>query len=320
MSTPRDLQVHAVRAMARDVLAVELRDPSGAPLPGAAPGAHVDLHLPSGLVRSYSLVDALGAATQPAYTVGIARDAASRGGSAWVHDQLRVGQRLRVAGPRNAFALDPAHRQVLLVAGGIGITPLVAMARHCAAHGIAWQLLACARSASRLAFLDELRALDPTRVHVHADDEHGGPPDLAALLASHDWQGVYACGPAPMLDALTRITQAAGWPEGRLRMERFQAPAQEHATPAAGFELVLQRCGQTTRVEPHESVLDALERVGVDHPWSCREGLCGSCEATVLDGAVDHRDSVLGAAERAANDRMLVCVSRCGGARLVLDL
>jgi ferredoxin-NADP reductase len=319
VTTPRELVVHAVRAMARDVLAVELRARDGAPLPGAAPGAHVDLHLPNGLVRSYSLVDALGAPAQAAYTVGIARDAASRGGSAWVHEQLRVGQALRVAGPRNAFALDPAHRKVLLVAGGIGITPLVAMARHCHTAGIDWQLLACARSASRLAFVDELRALDPARVRLHVDDEAGGPPELAGLLGARDWQGVYACGPAPMLDALTRAAQAAGWPEGRLRMERFRA-AEAEGAPATGFELVLQRCGKTTRVEPQESVLAALERLGVDHPWSCREGLCGSCEAPVLEGTVDHRDSVLGPAERATHDRMLVCVSRCGGTRLVLDL
>ncbi len=320
MTTRRELVVHAVRAMARDVLAVELRAGDGAPLPGAAPGAHLDLHLPGGLVRSYSLVDALGAPTQAAYTVGIARDAASRGGSAWVHDQLRVGQALRVAGPRNAFALEPAHRKVLLVAGGIGITPLVAMARHCHAAGIDWQLLACARTASRLAFIDELRALDASRVQLHVDEVQGAAPDLGALLAARDWQGVYACGPAPMLDALTRAAQAAGWPEGRLRMERFRAAEAAGAAPAAGFELVLRRSDKTTRVEPQESVLAALERLGVDHPWSCREGLCGSCEAPVLEGTVDHRDTVLGPAERAAHDRMLVCVSRCGGPRLVLDL
>jgi ferredoxin-NADP reductase len=317
MSTALELVAHAVRCIARDVLSIELRAPDGRPLPGAAPGAHLDLHLPNGLVRQYSLVDALGAATQPAYTIAVGRDAHSRGGSAWVHDRLRVGQALRVGVPRNLFALDPAHRRVLLLAGGIGITPIYAMARHCAAAGLEWELLACARSAARLAFAEELKALPGGHLSMHFDDEQGGPADLAAWIGGRQGDGVYACGPAPMLDAVQAATQ--GWAAGRVRMERFTAAAADTAGDRP-FELLLARSRQSTRVAAQESVLAALERLGVEHPWSCREGLCGTCEAPVVDGRVEHRDSVLDAAERAAGRRILVCVSRCAGPRLVLDL
>src|SRR5690606_22399788 len=150
---------------------------------GAAPGAHIDLALPNGLTRQYSLLNAEGAAQQDSYQVAVGLDARSRGGSSWIHDRLRTGQALRVRAPRTLFAMDPAHRRVLLVAGGIGVTPILAMARHCAAQGLDWELLACARSASRLAYLDELKALAGARLRTHFDDEQGGPMNLVPLLA-----------------------------------------------------------------------------------------------------------------------------------------
>lgn len=317
MSAALSAQVSAIRAVARDVLAVELRSAAGGPLPGASPGAHIDLALPNGLVRQYSLVEALGTPEQDRYTVAVGLDAQGRGGSRFVHERLRVGDALRISAPRNAFAMDPSHRRVLLLAGGIGVTPIVAMARHCAAQDLDWTLVACARSAARLAYLEELRALAGPRLRTHFDDEHGGPIDLAALLAPRCWDGVYACGPAPMLDALAHAT--AGWPSDAVRTERFKAPD----TPAAtgrSFELVLQRAGLRTQVDATESVLDALERLGVDHPWSCREGVCGTCDARLLEGDVEHRDYVLTPDEKSARQRMMVCVSRCTGNRLVLDL
>lgn len=312
-----DVVVGAVRAVARDVLQLDLRARDGTPLPGAAPGAHIQLHLPGGQVRAYSLVNALGHARQDCWRIAVGWDAKSRGGSHWIHEKLRVGQTLQVTAPRNLFAMDPAHRRVLLVAGGIGITPVHAMAQHCAAQGLQWELLACARSAPRLAYLEELKALAGARLETWFDDERGGPVDLRARLAERRWDAVYACGPAPMLDALVQAT--GHWPEGSVRLERFKAE------DAAGgerkrFELVLQRSGLKTEVGSEESVLDAVERIGVPHPYACREGLCGSCEAPVIDGQVDHRDSVLSAAEKKAGARMLLCVSRCAGSRLVLDL
>jgi len=313
-----EVVVSAVRAVARDVLTVELSPRGAASLPGAAPGAHIDLALPNGLVRQYSLVNAEGAAQQARYEVAVGRDAHSRGGSEWIHAQLRQGQALRVSAPRNLFAMDPAHRRVLLVAGGIGVTPILSMARHCAAQGLDWELLACARSASRLAYLDELKALAGARLRTHFDDQHGGPIDLAPLLAQPRWDAVYACGPAPMLDALAQVS--AHWPAGSVRMERFQATAADDASERKSFGLQLARSGLETTVAAHESVLDALERLGVDHPFACREGLCGSCEAPILQGQAQHLDNVLSPEERAAQQRMLVCVSRCAGDRLVLDL
>lgn len=317
MSSDINVTVSAVRAVARDVLSIELKHAAGLRLPGAAPGAHIELALPNGLVRQYSLTDAKGQAQQDRYTVAVGWDANSRGGSHWIHERLRVGQALRVSMPRNHFAMDPAHRRVLLVAGGIGMTPIYAMAQHCVAAGLDWTLVACARSASRLAYLEELRALAGKRLQTHFDDERGGPLDVHALLAQKQWDAVYACGPAPMLDAITAAT--TGWPEGSVRMERFKG-AEQPAGERRSFELVLQRSGLSTDVGAHESVLDAIERLGVDHPFSCREGICGTCEAPMLEGQAEHLDYVLDPAEKAAQQRMMVCVSRCAGARLVLDL
>lgn len=317
MNRHTDVVVAAVRAIAFDVLQVDLKSRDGQPLPGAEPGAHIDLHLPGGLTRQYSLVNAGDGAPLPHWRIAVGRDAASRGGSQWIHDKLRVGQALQAGGPRNQFALNPAHRRVLLLAGGIGMTPIYAMAQRCAALGLDWQLVACARSNSRQVYAEELQALGGDRVETWSDDAHGAPLDLAGRLAEQRWDAVYACGPAPMLDALERAT--VHWAPGSVRMERFKAQAATTGERKV-FELVLKQSGLQTQVDAGESVLDALERLGVAHPSSCREGLCGSCEAPVIDGVVEHRDSVLSAADKAAGRSLMVCVSRCAGARLVLDL
>lgn len=317
MTARTEVVVAAVRAIARDVLQVDLKARNGAALPGAEAGAHIDLHLPHGPVRNYSLVNAEGGAPMDHWRIAVGWDANSRGGSHWIHEKLRVGQALQVSAPRNQFAMDPAHRRVLLVAGGIGVTPIYAMARRCASLGLDWELIACARSASRQAYAEELKALAGGRLETWFDDERGSPIDLAAKLAEQRWEGVYACGPGPMLDAVVRAT--GHWSPGSVRMERFKA----EAPPSDGrkvFELVLARSGLRTEVQCDESVLDAMERLGVDHPFSCREGLCGTCEAPVLDGQVAHHDSVLSAAEKSAGKSLMVCVSRCAGSRLVLEL
>jgi ferredoxin-NADP reductase len=317
VSTDIDVTVAGLRAVARDVLAVELRHKSGQALPGARAGAHIELALGNGLVRQYSLVNATGQSSLDGYMVAVGWDANSRGGSVWIHEKLKVGQSLRISAPRNLFDMAPAHRNVLLLAGGIGITPIYAMVQACVEQGLAFELWASARSAPRLAFLEELKALAGSRLQLHFDDEHGGPMNLAQRLQTQRWDAVYGCGPAPMLDALTAAT--AHWSAGSVRMERFKGeelPAGERQP----FELVLQRAGQGTTVSAHESVLDAIERLGVDHPWSCREGICGTCEAPVLEGELQHLDFVLTPEERAEQRRMMVCVSRCGSGRLVLDI
>ncbi len=309
--------VAEVRALARDILLIELRASTGQPLPGAAPGAHIDLHLPNGQIRQYSLTNATGSATQASYQLAVARDAQSRGGSTWIHDKLRAGASLSISEPRNLFALDAAHRKVIFLAGGIGVTPIYAMAQAASQRGLDWSLIVCARSGSRQAFHEELLALDPQRLQFHFDAERGAPLDLKTLLAQADWDAVYACGPAGMLDAVEAAT--THWPSGSVRMERFKTAASDETNNAA-FELVLAKMQRTIQVQATESPLQALEREGIDHPFSCREGLCGTCEVALVEGEADHRDSVLDGADRAAGQRFIPCVSRCRGAQLVIQL
>lgn len=310
------LRVTQVRAVARDILLATLQAPDGRPLPGAQAGAHIDLHLPGGLVRQYSLTNALGESRMACYQVAVGLDAASRGGSAWVHAQMRVGTTLPVSEPRNLFPLAPAHRRVLLLAGGIGITPVYAMAQTAQALGLDWQLVACARSLGHIAFAEELMALGPDRVHLHGDAEAGTRLDFTRWLDARPWDGVYACGPQPMLDALAQHT--AAWPAGRFLCEKFKAEAADTSGDSA-FELVLARSGLSTTVAATEPVIAALERLGIDMPFSCREGLCGTCECGWTEGEPDHRDSVLDPPARAAG-RFIPCVSRARGERLTLDL
>ncbi|MDP3702522.1 MAG: PDR/VanB family oxidoreductase [Hylemonella sp.] len=314
----RQVNVSRVQAIARDVLLVELRAEAGQVLPGATPGAHIDLHLPNGLVRQYSLTNARGQTSQDCYQIAIGRDAHSRGGSAWVHDKLRVGSSLTISEPRNLFELDTvAHRKVLFIGAGIGITPIYAMAAAAARADIDWALVACARSASRMAFAEELQALDRQRVRFHFDLEQGGPLDLPALVKADAWDSIYACGPAGLLDAIE--VQTADWPAGTVRMERFKAPEQDVSANTV-FELVLSKSGRSIQVSATESPLEALERCGVEHPYACREGLCGTCEVQLVEGQAQHRDNVLDAQDKAAGHRFIPCVSRCGGDRLVINL
>ena len=307
-----------LQAIARDIVLIELQAADQRPLPGASPGAHIDLHLPNGQIRQYSLTNAQGEATQASYQIAVARDANSRGGSTWVHDKLRTGASLAISAPRNLFALDTqVQGKVLFIGAGIGITPIYAMVKAAQQNGLDWQLAACARSASRMAFQEELHTLDPQRVRFHFDMEQGTSLNLQALLGESTWDAVYACGPAGLLDA---IEQATGhWPAGSVRMERFKAQAQDHSSHTA-FQLVLAKSQKTVDVGADESPLEALERIGIDHPYACREGLCGTCEVRVLEGQPDHKDNVLSAQERTAGQRFIPCISRCSGPQLVIEL
>jgi ferredoxin-NADP reductase len=310
--------VTRVQAIARDIVLIELEAADKRPLPGATPGAHIDLHLPNGQIRQYSLTNATGQQFQAGYAIAVARDASSRGGSAWIHDKLRPGASLAISEPRNLFNLNLEERgKALFIGAGIGITPIYAMVQTAQKMGLDWTLMACARSASRMAFQEELVALDSQRVQFHFDIDHGAPLQLAALLDASPWRAVYACGPAGLLDAIETAT--SHWPAGSVRMERFQAAPQDSMSNAA-FELVLAKSGKTVAVSAHESPLEALERVGIDHPFSCRGGLCGTCEVKLIAGLPDHRDSVLDRQERVAGQRFIPCVSRCDGAKLVIDL
>lgn len=310
--------IHAMSIAAQDVLLVELRPAVGGALPGYLAGAHVDLHLPGGLVRSYSLVDAPAAAPRR-WRIAVQLEAAGRGGSREVHRRLRVGDVLDVAGPRNAFPLVEDGAPSVLVAGGIGITPVWCMAQRLAAMGATWRLHYAVRSRARAAFLEKIEALAGTRLHLHVDAEQGGRPlDIAAVVqAAPPEAHLYCCGPAPMLAAFRAA--GAGRDPARLHTESFapEAPAAREG----GFEVALDRAGRTIAVAQGQTILDALLDAGVEVAFSCMEGMCGSCRVGVLGGVPEHRDTVLSAAERAGGKVMMVCCSgtRDGG-RLVLDL
>ncbi|GGL79128.1 ferredoxin [Streptomyces fumigatiscleroticus] len=304
--------VVASRASAADgVLLLTLRHPLGEPLPAWEPGAHVDLVLRPDLERQYSLCG--DPADRQAWRIAVLREPDGRGGSAYLHERTAVGDKLRVRGPRNHFRLEPSPRY-RFIAGGIGITPILPMLAAAEAAGAQWTLLYGGRTRGSMAFLTELGRYGD-RVTLAPQDETG-PLDLAAVLDGvPDGTLVYCCGPGPLLDAVQERC-----PPGILRVERFTPKERRHADGDGAFDVVLARSGRTVTVAPGVSVLDAVRAAGAEVLWSCTEGTCGTCETDVLQGTPDHRDSVLTDEERAAGETMLICVSRCRGKRLVLDL
>lgn len=305
-----------IRYAAQDIHLYEFRHPrsdEGQPLPAFTPGAHVDLHLVNGLVRQYSLVNPPG--ERDHYVVGIKRDPASRGGSAFIHDELRVGMEVEVGGPRNNFELDPGAAHAVFVAGGIGITPIVCMVGHLRRAGRPWVLHYSVRVREEAAFLKEL---DDERLHLHVDAEHDGALlDIASIVAAApDGAHLYCCGPAAMLNAFEAAARSR--PAQHVHVERF-APVASNATEG-GFAVRLATSNRTIRVAPGQTILEALRGAGVDVQASCEQGICGTCETRVLGGVPDHRDSLLSADERKANDVMMICCSGSLSDTLVLDL
>ncbi len=308
-----DVVVLSRRTESEGVVSLELGPASGGPLPAWAPGAHIDVVLPTGLSRQYSLCGAVG--DEKSWRIAVLREPESRGGSEWIHEHVREGTRLRVRGPRNHFPLLESPRYLFL-GGGIGITPLLPMISQVHASGAEWALYYGGRVRGSMAFLPELEAYG-AHVRVQPQDRLG-MLDLAAILGEPCGSTlVYCCGPAGLIDAVER--QCERWPAGALHVERFSAVA----APAGSnteFEVELRGSGLTLRVPPELSVLEAVENAGVPVLSSCAEGTCGTCETTVLEGEVDHRDVVLGEDEKEAGDTMMICVSRARGGRLVLDL
>lgn len=325
----RDLVVAARTVLADGVVALDLVSHNGRDLPVWAPGSHVDLILSDGrrsvadrIERQYSLCG--DSADRSTWRVAVLREDAGRGGSVRVHDEVQVGQRLRVRGPRNHFACDLVPGRICrFVAGGIGITPILAMVRAAAAAGVDWTLDYSGRSLSTMAFADDVRALDDGtgRVRLHPADE-GNRLDVAGFADSvGDGDLVYACGPARLIDALADGLAAAGRADA-LHVERFEAV--EYGAPVwpDPFEVELAMTGDVVTVQPGQSVLEAIE----EHSpvamvlSSCRRGTCGTCEVPVLEGEIEHRDSVLTPLEREQSAVMMVCVSRAACPRIVLDV
>lgn len=315
------LQVKAMAWEAEGVLLIDLQSADGGPLPSYAPGAHLDLTLAPGLTRSYSLIDGNPGPSPTLYRLGVGLDPGSRGGSLHVHQRLRPGDRLAASAPRNGFPLDEHSPFTQLVAGGIGITPLMAMAERLAALGRPWRLMWCVRSRARLPFRDWL-ASHADRVQLHVDDEHGAPwSDWPALLAALPGGAhAYCCGPAPMLAAYEAAV-AGVLPSAQVHLERFGA-ADTGAETSGGeaFHVVLARSGQRVPIRADQTVLQALQATLPDLPHSCLQGVCGQCETRVLAGVPEHRDQVLSAAERASGQTMMLCCSRALTPELVLDL
>jgi ferredoxin-NADP reductase len=297
--------------LAAGVIGLELVARDGAPLPAWTPGAHVDLDLPSGLVRQYSLCGDPG--DRARWRIAVLREPEGRGGSACVHDKLAVGDELTVTGPRNRFPLVDAARY-LFIAGGIGITPMLPMIAATQRADRPWQLTYGGRTRASMAFREELAAYGD-RVVLRPQDEYG-LLDLDAVLDGIErGTAVYCCGPEPLLRAVE-----ARCPDDALRVERFAAKQLEPDSVDRDFEVELASSGRVVPVPAGCSILAALESSGVDVLSSCQEGTCGTCETGVLDGTPEHRDSVLTRAEQAAGDVMMICVSRAATSRLVLDL
>jgi ferredoxin-NADP reductase len=311
------VQVADVGAQALDVMSLELRAVGGGELPPFEPGAHLDVHLPNGLVRQYSLTNDW--RERDRYVIGVARVADSRGGSSFVHSSIRSGAQLTIRGPINNFALDPRAERFLFIAGGIGITPIMAMVRWCVANGKPWRLIYAARSRQRAAFYEELCGLARDSAQFHFDDECGQVLDVAQAVAGwNEGEWIYCCGPAPLMDSVKALT--GHLPAGTVRFEWFTTPESDEPQESNAFKVRLERSGVEFDIPENKSILEVLEENGIEHPFSCREGLCGTCLTNVLAGEPDHRDYVLSDEERESGKLMTICCSRSKSPQLTLDL
>ena len=309
-----EVRLTAIRYAARDTNLYELTALAGGRLPGYQPGAHIDLHLPNGLIRQYSLIEAEPVPTS--YSIGVKRDPASRGGSRCVHDDLRVGRTIKISAPRNNFPLVEDADEVILLAGGIGITPIWCMVQRLQRLGRPWKLHYACRSRADMAFLQALETMAGAQFHF--DDESAGRfLDVAAIVAGAPKTAhLYCCGPTPMLDAFEAAT--ASWPREQVHIEYF-TPKQE-AAKTGGFVVELGRSGREFVIPEGRTILQVLLDAGVDVDYSCELGICGACEQRVVAGTPEHRDAILTEEEHASNTKVMICCAGCKSERLVLDL
>lgn len=315
-----EVVVTGIETLTPRVRSFVLARSDGAPLPGWTAGAHIDVYAPAFDRRSYSLIETSAApssAEHPtAYRIAVLLEAKSRGGSAHMHG-LKVGDSIAISAPSNNFPLSPG--EAALVAGGIGVTPLLSMACELTASKQPFSFHYAGRSRSELAFLLEIEQLTAAKAVVHADDEAGGFFNLEGLMTQLPASTpLYLCGPLPMIEAAIALAKRLGWPEGRLHFEIFASP--EEKAGDSSFEVELKSSGRVYEIPPGKTILDVLIDAGEEPLHDCKRGDCGICQTTVLEGIPDHRDYVLSEAERASNKVMQICVSRAKSKRLVLEL
>jgi vanillate O-demethylase ferredoxin subunit len=313
------VRVKRITYEAENINSYELVAPRGGDLVPFTAGSHIDLQLSNGMIRSYSLVN--DQSEQNRYVIAVNKDAAGRGGSKFVHETVRVGDIITISYPKNNFALQEQAGHSVLIAGGIGITPLLSMVRRLEALGRSWELFYAARTRLTAAFLDELNTLRSNvhlSLHINFDQESSGRMfDLATIIEQVPADAhIYCCGPVPMLEAFEAAT--AGRPSGQVHVEYFKA--REKPAAEGGFEVKLARSNRTVMVKPGKTILDALLDAGIPASYACAEGVCGTCETRVIEGIPDHRDLFLGKEEQAANKTMMICCSGSKSATLVLDL
>lgn len=322
MSGASTLSVRVLRKelAALDICTFEMVDVNGGPLPAFSAGSHVDVQLPGGLTRQYSLCN--DPKETHRYLIGVLRDAASRGGSSAMHDQVAVGQVLQISAPKNHFPLAHDARRSLLLAGGIGVTPILCMTERLAITGADFEMHYCARSRARMAFRERISASEfAHRVQFHFDDGDAQQKlDIERLLAApQDGLHLYVCGPKGFMDAVLNAARRLGWQESRLHYEFFSA-AVASSDRDASFEVKLASSGRIIVVPGGKTVTQALSEAGIEVQTACEQGVCGTCLTRVLEGVPEHKDLYLTPEEQAANDQFTPCCSRSRTPLLVLDL
>ncbi len=314
--------VQAIRHEADGIVSVEFRPASPeVDFPAFAAGSHIDLHLPAGMVRSYSLCNS--ESDRQRYVVAVLNVREGRGGSRYVHQQLRVGSTLEISPPRNNFQLLEGASRSVLVAGGIGVTPIWSMLQRLVAAGRQVELIYCARSRKEAAFVEAITSLaakNDLPITWHFDAEAGAPPDLTTMLAGKGAEShYYCCGPAPMIESFEKCCAQLGY--FNVHIERFAAVEVAASGEHDAYTVECARSGTRVEVLPGASILESLIEAGIEPEHSCKEGICGACETVVLEyGEIEHRDSILTKLERESNKTMMICVSRCKRGPLVLDV
>lgn len=312
-----EVTIHQIHQHNSQINSFELMSCNGEPLPPFKAGAHIDVHIGEGLIRQYSLANC--SSEQHRYVIGVLNDPNSRGGSRFMHEQLQVGQRIQISEPRNLFELNTELEHAVLCAGGIGITPILAMAKELKRLNKSFKLFYFVKTRSAVAFHEDLNLLGDS-VHLHIDDEAATHCNLLSALAQSDLaHHVYVCGPQGFMDFVIQTAQQQSWPETHIHKEHFSAPAIDTSEDGS-FNIKVKKTGQLIHVAQDQTAVQALEAAGVSIPVSCEQGICGTCLVKVVEGEIDHRDMYLTEEEQAAQDQFTPCCSRAKSKMLVIDL